>query len=80
MHMDPKTIVKVCSSSKYNKICDNKFWRARLRQDFHIDSKRKTGALNVCQTSKQYYYDIEKQFDDGERYALLRHECFIRYI
>ena len=65
MHMDPKTIVKVCSSSKYNNICTNKFWRSRLRQDFHIDSKRKTGASNVYKTVAQYYYDIEKRFDEA---------------
>lgn len=63
MHMDPKTIIKVCSASKYNQICDNKFWRMRLRQDFHIDSKRKEAASEVYRKVAQFYYNIEKKFD-----------------
>ena len=62
-HMDPKTIIQTCTSSKYNEVCDDTFWRMKLKSDFDILSKRKTGVSDVYKRIARFYYDIEKDFD-----------------
>ena len=32
LHMDPKTIIQTCTSSKYNEICTDKFWTVKLKE------------------------------------------------
>ena len=61
-HMDPKAVIQTCTSSKYNDVCDNDFWKLKLKQDFGISDKRKTGVSKLEDVA-WFYYEVEKDFD-----------------
>ena len=67
LHMDPETVVKTCASSKDKTICNDKFWKLKLKRDFGITYGEPAflfaGPLQFYVKIAKSYNALEKKFD-----------------
>lgn len=63
LQMDPQDVVQTCAASKDKTICNDKFWKLKLKKDFGLAYQKPTGCLKFYIKVAKIYTTLEKEFD-----------------
>ena len=64
LHLSPEDVVKTCTSSKDKSICNDKFWKLKLKKDFGLMYLKPIGTFEFYVKVAKIYKTLEKKFDN----------------